>query len=294
MTWSFKATQSVAAVVWRLFLALTLLVNSGCAWLDEHQRQIIYRPTAHQTSEQSRLHPGDDHYFVSLPEATVPQRLALWWLPHPDTLAPTLLYLHGTFRNLYGNTRKIEALRTAGFSVLAVDYRGWGDSSPMTPSEPSILQDAQVAWSELLKHQSDPAKRVIYGHSMGSGVAVDLASRLQSPADYGGLVLESAFTSFADVAHEAGWLTRVLKLFNQEEFNAIEKISKVHAPLLMLHGMHDGTIPIQLGERLFAAANSPKRWLAMEGAAHSDLDLVNPSLYQRTLQDFVATYLSGQ
>ncbi len=294
MTWGFNAAQSVAVVFCRLFLVLILLASSGCAWLDARQRQIIYRPTVLQPSDTASLRRGDERYFVSLPDAGVPQQIALWWLPHPDTQAPTLLYLHGTFRNLYGNAHKIEALRTAGFSVLAVDYRGWGESSPITPSEQSIMQDAQVAWNELTRRQPNPAKRVIYGHSMGSGVAVDLASRLQYPADYQGLVLESAFTSFADVAREAGWLTRVLKLLNQEHFSSIDKITQVKAPLLMLHGQRDDTIPIQLGERLFAAANSPKRWLAMEGAAHSDLNLVNSGLYQSTLKDYAATYLSGQ
>jgi alpha-beta hydrolase superfamily lysophospholipase len=294
VTWGFNAAQSVAVVFCRLFLVLILLASSGCAWLDARQRQIIYRPTVLQPSDTASLRRGDERYFVSLPDAGVPQQIALWWLPHPDTQAPTLLYLHGTFRNLYGNAHKIEALRTAGFSVLAVDYRGWGESSPITPSEQSIMQDAQVAWNELTRRQPNPAKRVIYGHSMGSGVAVDLASRLQYPADYQGLVLESAFTSFADVAREAGWLTRVLKLLNQEHFSSIDKITQVKAPLLMLHGQRDDTIPIQLGERLFAAANSPKRWLAMEGAAHSDLNLVNSGLYQSTLKDYAATYLSGQ
>ena len=275
-------------------LALALLSVSGCAWLDAKQRQIIYRPTALQPADTASLRRGDERYFVSLPDAGVPQHIALWWLPHPSPQAPTLLYLHGTFRNLYGNAHKIEALRTAGFSVLAVDYRGWGESSPITPSEQSIMQDAQIAWNELIRHQPNPTKRVIYGHSMGSGVAVDLASRLQYRADYQCLVLESAFTSFADVAHEAGWLTRVLKLLNQEQFNSIDKIGKIHAPLLMLHGKRDDTIPIQLGERLFAAANNPKHWLAMEDAAHSDLNLVNPGLYQTTLQEFTSTCLSGQ
>lgn len=294
VTSSFNATQSVAVVFWRLCLVLALLATSGCAWLDMRQRQIIYRPTPHQSSEQSSLQAGDQHYLLSVPGTAVPQQIALWWLPHPDTQAPTLLYLHGTFRNLYGNIRKIEALRTAGFSVLALDYRGWGESSPMTPSEQSIRQDTQVAWLELAKHQPNPAKRVIYGHSMGSGVAVDLASRLSYPSDYQGLVLESAFTSFGDVAREAGWVTRVLSLLNQERFSSIDKIGKVHAPVLMLHGELDDTIPIQLGERLFAAANHPKRWLAMKDASHSDLDLVNPSLYQSTVKDYAATYLSGQ
>jgi hypothetical protein len=274
-------------------LSLVLLATSGCAWLDIHQRELIYRPTPAQTSSAADMQAGDSHYLVKVPGSDGAEHLAFWWLPNSQPNAPTLLYLHGTFRNLYGNQRKIESLRSAGFSVLAVDYRGWGESSPRTPSEQTILQDADIAWQELTLHQPDPTKRVIYGHSMGSGVAVDLASRLNSPGDYGGLVLESAFTSFAEVAHEAGWLARVLNWFNRERFDSKSKISRIHAPLLMLHGKQDDTIPIVLGERLFAAANSPKRWVAIDSAAHSDLDLVDPTLYQRSLGDFAAAYLAG-
>jgi pimeloyl-ACP methyl ester carboxylesterase len=271
-------------------LTAALLTTSGCAWLDTQQRELLYRPTPAQPSSATDLKPGDRHYQVKLPDNA--EHLAFWWLPNKQPNAPTLLYLHGTFRNLYGNQRKIESLRNAGFSVLAVDYRGWGESSPRIPSEISILQDANIAWQEFTQRQPDPAKRVIYGHSMGSGVAVDLASRLNSPADYGGLVLESAFTSFDEVAHEAGWLARVLALFNREHFDSAAKIGRIQAPLLMLHGKLDDTIPIRLGERLFATANAPKRWVTIDGAAHSDLDLVDPDLYQHSLRDFAAAYLA--
>jgi hypothetical protein len=269
-----------------------LLATSGCAWFDSRQRELIYRPTPAQSSSAANLLPGDRRYQVNLPDHNGAEHLAFWWLPNTQPNAPTLLYLHGTFRNLYGNQRKIESLRSAGFSVLAVDYRGWGESSARIPSEQSILQDANVAWQELTKHQPDPTRRVIYGHSMGSGVAVDLASRLNSPGDYGGLVLESAFTSFDDVAREAGWLARVLAWFTRERFDSAAKIGRVQAPLLMLHGKLDDTIPMVLGERLYAAANAPKRWIMIEGAAHSDLDLVAPDLYQRSLRDFAAAQLA--
>jgi hypothetical protein len=286
--------HSVTAVFLRWLLLLALLGSSGCAWLDGQQRQLIYRPTVGVPADFTGLRVGDEHYVVSVPKAHgPPQQLAFWWLPHALPDAPTLLYLHGTFRNLFGNVHKIDALRAAGFSVLAVDYRGWGESSAIVPSEQSIMTDAQRAWAELTQRQPNPKKRVIYGHSMGSGVAVGLASRLHYPTDYAGLVLESAFTSFDDVAHEAGVLASVVNLFNRERFASIEKIGQVQAPLLMLHGTRDDTIPIRLGEQLFAAANAPKQWLAIDGAAHSDLDLVNPALYQASLRRFAASYLSS-
>ncbi len=285
--------MSVTTVFFQLGLVLALLASSGCAWLDAKQRLLVYRPTAGVPTDFSALPSGDQQYLVSVPNTDTPQHVAIWWLPHASPDAPTLLYLHGTFRNLFGNQRKIEALRTAGFSVLAVDYRGWGESSALIPTEQSIVADAQLAWGELKKRQPDAKKRVIYGHSMGSAVALDLASRLQSPADFGGLVLESAFTSFDDVAGTVGMLGSLLNLFFPDSFDSIGKITQVQAPLLMMHGRDDDTIPIQLGERLFAAASPPKHWLVMENARHSNLDISNPALYQATLQNFAASYLSA-
>jgi hypothetical protein len=129
---------------------------------------------------------------------------------------------------------------------------------------------------------------------MGSGVAVDLASRLRARTDYGALILESAFTSFADVAREAGFFASLLAGLSGEHFASIEKIARVQAPLLMIHGSADTTIPIGLGEQLFAAANAPKQWLAIQGGEHSDLDQTGQPQYQETLQSFTKKYLSGQ
>jgi uncharacterized protein len=287
----------------RLILLLSLLATSGCAWLDARQRQIIYRPTTGMPTDFPGLRDGDERYFLPVPptnpsatpaisEPDRPQRMEVWWLPHADPQAPTLLYLHGTFRNLFDNIHKINALRTAGFAVLAVDYRGWGLSTPITPSERSIVQDADLAWAELKRRAPTVHQRVIYGHSMGSGVAVNLASRLQGRVDYGGLILESAFTSFTEVASEAGLLARVLVSLNDERFASIDKIGRVNAPLLMLHGDLDNTIPLGLGKRLFDAANPPKQWVVIEGGHHSDLQEVGQVAYQAALARFKAQWLT--
>lgn len=280
----------------RVLLVFSLLSTSGCAWLDAKQRQIIYRPSLGAPASAAAQRTGDERYFITLPPATASsatapspeaQRIELWWLPNANQAAPTLLYLHGTFRTVFENLHKIESLRSAGLSVLAVDYRGWGLSTPITPSEQTILQDTDLAWTELQRREPRAAQRVIYGHSMGSGAAVDLASRLQAPHDYGGLILESAFTSFSDVAREAGYLTQFLDLFISERFASIEKIGRVNAPLLMIHGTLDSTIPLRLGQQLFAAANPPKHWLPIEGGDHSDLNQVGHAPYQAALKRFI-------
>ena len=265
---------------------------SGCAWLNDQERLIIYRPTPSTTAALPNLPAAAELYFLDVPQDNTPARIAAWWMPQPDTQAPTLLYLHGTFRNLQGNQHKIASLYAAGFSVLAVDYRGWGQSTVIVPSEKTILQDAHIAWQELVRREPVPNKRVIYGHSMGSGVAVDLASQLPYPASYGGLILESAFTSFAGIAHQAGFWASLLQAFSPERFASIDKIAQVHAPLLMIHGDLDDTIPIQLGEQLFAAANPPKQWLSISGGHHSDLDEVGEAPYQQALRNFTTKALT--
>jgi len=109
--------------------------------------------------------------------------------------------------------------------------------------------------------------------------------------DYGALILESAFTSFSDLAKESGFLARLLMVFSHERFASIEKIGKVNAPLLMLHGNQDTTIPIHLSEKLFSAAKSPKQWQSIAGGAHSDLDEVGGDSYQAALKDFIKQYV---
>lgn len=276
-----------------LTLALSILSVSACAWLDAKQREIVYRPTPGLQSDFAGQRSGDQRYFVKLPATgdTLAQRLELWWLPHADPGAPTLLYFHGTFRTVFQNLPKIGALRAAGFSVLAVEYRGWGLSTAITPSEPSIMRDADTAWAELQRREPRARSRVLYGHSMGSGVAVDLASRLQAGADYGGLILESSFTSFTAIARSAGFVAGLLANASNERFASIEKIARVDAPLLMIHGSADSTVPLQLGAALFAAANQPKSWLTVEGGAHSDLQQIDAAGYQQALRNFIGQYL---
>jgi len=290
------------AAAWVMF---SLLSASGCAWLDTQQRQLIYRPTPGNAADFTGLRAGDERYFVDVLQAPVPtsgdgdetrdtvQRVEMWWLPHADKSAPTLLYFHGTFHNLSQNLHKMEALRAAGFAVLAVEYRGWGLSTPITPSEHSILQDAAAAWAELERRDRRAGRRVIYGHPMGSAVAVDVASRLRAQADYAALILESAFTSFDGLANEAGFFGRLLASFNHERFASIEKITQVHAPLLMIHGSADDTIPVRLGQQLFAAANQPKLWVLIDGGGHSDLHHIGNAQYQMTLRSFRNQYVAG-
>jgi pimeloyl-ACP methyl ester carboxylesterase len=268
--------------------ALTTLV--GCAWIDSKQRELVYRPTPGRPADFVGLRAGDETYRVDVPGASAerPDHLQLWWLPNPDPRAPTLLYLHGTFRNLFQNHRKIEALRDAGFGVVAVEYRGWGESSALLPSEASINADAAVAWGELVKRQPDPDKRVIFGHSMGGGVAVELASHKHVHVDYGALILESTFTRLPDVAKSLGVLGTVVSWFATQAFDSVDKIPRIDAPILMMHGTADKTVPMALGKALYDAAPQGTRWVEFAGGSHSGLDRESPDLYRQSVRELIA------
>jgi pimeloyl-ACP methyl ester carboxylesterase len=288
-------------------VGLTLSL-SGCAWLSDKERQAALRPSSDRPAQYvgndtAGLRPGDLRFLVAVPAANsgaaVPsidvmaatpaatEQLALWWLPQPEPNAPTLLYLHGTLRSLYYNLPKIEALRNAGFAVLAVDYRGWGDSTVITPSEATIAADVETAWAELKRRQPVAGQRVIFGHSMGGAAAVTLASRLHYPSDYGALVLESTFTSLPDVAATAGFWGRIGAAITTLKFDSLAKIGRVDAPLLIMHGSADKTVPIELGQRLRDAARPGVRWIEVPGGSHSRLHADAPEVYRQAMQDVI-------
>ena len=277
----------------RTLQAVTVVLGAsvlcGCAWLDERQRVLALRPSPARQGQAeasaASFRPGDLRYF--LPANAAAEQVAVWWLPHSDPHAPTLLYLHGTFRNLYQNLPKIEALRKAGFGVLAVDYRGWGDSSALVPSEATIGADAALAWSEVQRLQPDARRRYIFGHSMGGAVAVRLASGLRGGQDYAALVLESTFTRMPDVASATGFWGRIVAAATTLEFDSIARIGRIDAPLLMLHGSADRTVPVELGRRLRDAAPAGVRWVEIAGGGHSRLHSDAPEIYQEALRGFV-------
>ena len=172
--------------------------------------------------------------------------------------------------------------------MLAVEYRGWGDSSRAVPSESTIHADADIGWAELVRRQPDPRRRVIFGHSMGGAVAVHLATRQAAQASYAGLILESTFTQLPDVAAQTtSRLVRPLAVLSGEHMNALARIPKVRVPLLMLHGDADRTVPIGLGRELFeAAATEPKTFVTFAGGTHSQLHVEAGERYQAVMGEF--------
>lgn len=291
--------------MWRLcllWLVLLMAGLSGCAWLDGKQRGWIYRPTPGQFSDWRAITPQDEGFWLTRTEeqahaspevGATPQRLRAIWVPADDPAAPAVLYLHGTFRNLFQNRAKIAAIHAAGFSVLALDYRGWGESSAVLPSEVSIVEDAELAWAELQRRVPQAAARIIFGHSMGSGVAVELALRHRAGPAYGALVLESAMTSMPDIARAQGFWGSVAALMTTQQFASINKIGRIDAPKWFLTGTADNTVPTRQTERLYAAAQGQRHLERFEGGSHSGLAQEFAARYRAVWQQVLAT-VKGQ
>src|SRR5262249_9441689 len=190
------------------------------------------------------------------------ERLHAWWLQAENPSAPALLYLHGARWNLTGSVTRIDRWKKLGYSVLAVDYRGFGESSNISPTEENSYEDAEAAW-EYLGRLAPGRKRYIVGHSLGGAIAVDLARRHPEAS---GLVLEATFTSVRDMISQSPWGFLPVGLILTQKFDALSKIGEVRMPVLIAHGVRDAIVPVQMGERLYAAANEPKRFIRVEGA----------------------------
>ena len=207
-------------------------------------------------------------------------RLHAWWLPNENSNAPAVLYLHGARWNLTASASRIERWRKLGFSVLALDYRGFGKSTEIAPSEQTAAEDAEAGWNELAT-LAPGRRRVIVGHSLGGAIAVELAAKHPEAS---GAVLEATFTSVADMVEQSPWGFLPVSLILTQKFDALSRIGELRMPVMIAHGTNDRTVPFQMGERLFAAAHEPKRFVKIEGGTHHNLSGAGFSQYREALK----------
>jgi fermentation-respiration switch protein FrsA (DUF1100 family) len=187
----------------------------------------------------------------------------------------TILFSHGNAEHIVHGSEFLEAMRDAGFSVLAYDYSGYGLSTGR-PSERAAYADVEAAYDYLVRSAGVPADRIIlHGRSLGGAVAADLASR--RPA--AGLVLESTFTS-------AFRVVRPYPILPFDRFRTDGKLPRVRMPVLVIHGTDDEVIGFWHGQRLYDLAAEPKQRLWVQGATHNDLSYVAGQRYWAALRTF--------
>lgn len=256
----------------RLFGAAVLAAASvvGCSQLDSWQRQTIFSPQSEPQTWWREPAKGTQVYDLALANG---DKVRAWYWQSPQANAPTVLYLHGARWNLNGSAFRIDGWTRKGYSVLAIDYRGFGASTPRLPSEASALEDAVAGLKELARLQPDPSRRFIYGHSLGGAIAINLAARPDQP-DFAGLIVESSFTSISAMLATMKW-GRVpgASLLVTQPFDSVHKLAAMHTPMLFLHGTADRVVPHTMSDELYAAARGVapdlKRLVKIEGATHS-------------------------
>ncbi|OQB32609.1 MAG: putative aminoacrylate hydrolase RutD [Candidatus Hydrogenedentes bacterium ADurb.Bin170] len=210
-----------------------------------------------------------------------------WWIPLEGARG-AVLFSHGSGRNISHYLRDAALYRACGFSVMLYDYGGYGKSEGK-PSERRCYEDGEAFYRYLIEQIGlSPEKIVLAGASLGSGIAVKLASE-QKP---GALILEAAFTSFPDAlqeGHRAGkfFLPRLLA---RNRFPSRQRLQSVRCPVLIVHSREDDTIPFAQGEHLYAAAQEPKVFLEIRGS-HGGGKFSSGESYSRPLCTFLETHV---
>ena len=261
-------------------LALAVAVSVGCATLDAKQREWIFQPSDRSWGGAPSTEGMQDVWIEFTSDASgKAERLHGLWLPHTKASAPVLLYLHGARWNVAGSSGRVRRMQELGFSVLAIDYRGFGRSSAGLPSEATAAEDARAAWNWLAEQHPDKP-RYIFGHSLGGAIAIDLARQVP---DEKGTIVEGTFTSIRDVVSTFKWGWLPVSPLITQRFESIRKVADIGSPLLVVHGSDDSLIRPALGRQLYEAAREPKQFVLVEGGSHHNTNSVGQRQYREAV-----------
>ena len=276
---------------WFLRLTFTLLTAaallSGCTTLDQRQREWIFQPSDRSWWRGEEAATGMSDVWVDFQsrETGEAARLHGLWLAQSDfdsrADAPVLLYLHGARYNVVGSAFRARRMHELGFSVLAIDYRGFGKSTPGLPSEALAVEDARAAWDWLAREYPN-RPRYIFGHSLGGAIAIELAAQVN---DETGTLVEGTFTSIPDVVSTFKWGWLPISPLITQRFEAVKRVADSGSPLLVVHGAQDQLISPALGRRLYEAATGKKAFVLVENGSHHNTNSVGQPQYRVALAE---------
>jgi fermentation-respiration switch protein FrsA (DUF1100 family) len=249
-------------------------------WLRTFEDQLVYHPS------RAIVATPDDYglSYASLELSTDDNvRIHAWAIPASDD-APWLVYFHGNGQNISHYLDFTRRLHDYGLNILMPEYRGYGRSEG-TPSEEGLYKDALAAYAYLQEQGVPPERIALYGFSLGSGVAVDLAQQQEVAA----VILEAPYTSLPDVARDVYRI--VPRFLVRNRFDSLAKIGRVNAPLLIMHARPDRVVPFRHGLKLYEAANEPKVFLELSGHHAGLLGDAPPQEALDAIMGFLYTHL---
>jgi len=251
----------ISALKW-LLIVVSVVYFGGLIALFVMQRSMLFPiPPVGRTSPEAAGFPQAEEHVLTTADG---EKVIVWHVPaRPGR--PVVLYFHGNGDFLAGFFGRFRDIIADGTGIVALSYRGYAGSSGH-PSEQGLLRDAAAAYAfTTARYSAD--KIVAWGFSLGTGVAVALAA--EQPV--GRLILEAPYTSLADIA-ASKFPVFPVRMVMKDPFRSDQRIARVTAPLLIMHGARDATIPIVFGERLFALAREPKQLVRFPQGGHNDLD----------------------
>ncbi len=225
------------------------------------QRTLLYHPSGDRPDPAAYGVPDIEQLSVETSDGL---KLLAWFKP-ATTGRQTILYLHGNGGHIGHRGGKIRAYLDAGYGLLLLSYRGYA-GNPGKPTEEGLYADGDAAMSFLAGKGVQSGQVVLYGESLGTGIAVELATKHR----VNGVVLEAPYSSIPDVAQHHYFYMPVRYLV-RDRFDSTEKVTRVEEPILVVHGMQDRVVPMKFGKELFEAAREPKSFLQLEAAGHNDL-----------------------
>ncbi len=277
--------------------AAAVAYAGACFALYNIQTELIYRPLPHIIKTPAEV--GLAYEDVWIPIESQPKQLSdsfsgsleesgylhAWWVPNPASRR-VVLFCHGNYGNISYNTERIRFHHAQGCSVLAFDYRGYGQSSGPLPSEQNTFADAQAALRYLtVDRKISPENITVLGHSMGGAVAIDLASY---HPEMGRLIVESSFTTMRDaVVAKSIYRLFPIDWLLTEPFDSFSKVGELQMPVLYMHGDRDFDVPVRFSQQLYAATPEPKQLFIARGADHNMNTLAGDE-YAAVLQNFYA------
>lgn len=224
------------------------------------QRKLLYFPDTRRTPPDSLGLAGVNEIALRTPDGET----VVAWYAAAASGQPTLLYFHGNAGSLANRAERFAKYVALGRGVLMMTYRGYGGSSGQ-PSEKANVADAMLAYEHLRGMGVAASDIILYGESLGTGVAVQVATRHEA----GGMVLDAPYTSIVDVAEEvypflpSRWLMT-------DRYETLRHLLGVSAPMLIIHGEADRVIPVEMGRAVAKAARGPAELVTFPGAGHSD------------------------